>query len=707
MLLFSSLQENKEEDGLEVVLVGEPTRGGSIDRAEGRPLLRSDTSNDSFVLPSRSGSSKVLDPAHQPQQDDYTAHEQPVSSSKGPAIVAGNGSKLHMRFFSEPPVPSFSEISVSDEESDLECLFSDDGSSASHGESMRSHADDDTLSKSGARSLQQVNHSPRSAWRNEDRAAAEEDDMLCDLPEAESTCKKVKVMGGRNAELEEDGDTRKPASLPMSPLPPKSPRTNKLAASGSSMASPYKAVAPLAVPPRSGASTPVFTSPIKSPPGPASDLPAEAKLPTTPLSRPTPLTTQISNSSESHSLSPPAESRHARLPGSLATVASYDISVRSTSDSSDSSSICSGPASPVKSQTSTPPASPTCGGKPGSTSLGITKETMDVLQTISRQQQRQELRINSTCTTPRNNVMTLVIRTPLLGKLNLVEFEFNLSTDDPQEVAKEMVTELGIPETDMKEMAAHIAMLKEKEVGRRAAKVEARVAPPTPTAIAKPPVPPPAHPQPSTKLPDKKDASPARPMALPGRPERKEAAEATPATAQGGAGAKLAQPALIRRPSSGSLTGMGSAHGRNISGSHMQRLPSEKHLLAHLQQQHHQTQAPSPAQATQQQQPQQAAPPALASIPLPTPVSRSSSSDSLLGKSNSQANPRQFMSASSVGSVFGSNPRAHDTDEELDNLSLAEVETGTLPPCLSIHLVHTCSRGRYTSYRSLHLPASF
>lgn len=692
------MQENKEEDGLEVLLRGRPARA-HLDRSEGQSLLRSDTRGSDTSMDS-------LPPRRACLKEGSTSlaySDSSLSSGKAPPLVVSNGSKLHMRFFSEPPAASFSELS--DEESDMEGLYSNEGSIVSKDDS---HADEESLSRSGMRSVQHASHSPRSAWRAEDRVLPEEDDDLCDLPEAESTCKKVKVMGGRNAELEEDSQEAPSgpvAAPPTSPVPPKLQSTPAPAAPPSSTP---------VVPPRSATSTP--PPPLRVPPidvgknvgsGPPSPLPAKP---------PVVVTRQHSSESNQSASTPPAnESGHGRGPGSMTTVASYDISVRSVSESSDSS-CASGPSSPIKSQTSTPPASPIAGGAARVAPVGFTQEAMDVLQCISRQQQRQEQRQHEHqqqggpsassaaggSSGSRSNVMTLVIRTPLLGKLNLVEFEFNLSTDDPEEVAREMVTELGIPETDMKDMAAHIAMLKEKELARRAAKAEARSAPSTaePPAVPAPaqpqaapaapavqalPVPKPiATPAPTVKIPDKKEApSPARPGALPGRVERKEGGTSSSAcpsptvvdssTAGGAASSKPSASSLTRRPSSSSLASSASgapAHARCVSsGSHMQRLPSEKHLLAHHHHQHSLPTVPSSASLASAQ----------AAVPLvpPGPVSRSSSNESLLGSSKNSACNRGLVSVASASSLFGSNPRSHDTDEELENLSLAEVETGT------------------------------
>lgn len=46
--------------------------------------------------------------------------------------------------------------------------------------------------------------------------------------------------------------------------------------------------------------------------------------------------------------------------------------------------------------------------------------------------------------------MTLIIKSPVEGKLKEIQFVFNLELDDALAVvAKEMVMELGIPETGM------------------------------------------------------------------------------------------------------------------------------------------------------------------------------------------------------------------------------------------------------------------
>lgn len=57
------------------------------------------------------------------------------------------------------------------------------------------------------------------------------------------------------------------------------------------------------------------------------------------------------------------------------------------------------------------------------------------------------------------DVLCLVIRAKIKGKLRDIEFEFNMVNDNPQQVAQEMVSAIGLPESDVKDITETIVDL--------------------------------------------------------------------------------------------------------------------------------------------------------------------------------------------------------------------------------------------------------
>ncbi len=67
----------------------------------------------------------------------------------------------------------------------------------------------------------------------------------------------------------------------------------------------------------------------------------------------------------------------------------------------------------------------------------------------------------------RRDVLCLVIRAKIKGKLRDIEFDFHLSEDDATQVAQEMVSELGLPASDLGSVASTIHRLAEESRRQR------------------------------------------------------------------------------------------------------------------------------------------------------------------------------------------------------------------------------------------------
>jgi hypothetical protein len=487
--LDATPQENKDEDVAEVTLLPRP---------EGMPAVAA--SGDVARKPSFRGAGDAAGVAGSLGLDSATSMSISRDSSaeslglskagsqqSGGLGLSKNGSqqslttpcstKVHLRFFSEPAA-TFSELS--DDESDIESFFATESLHSGHSgllEEMRARrdrdeTDDDSSSRSGQKS-QGTAHSPRSAYQKEDKN--EDDDLLSDMPETESTCKKVKVMGARDAELVEENDTKPVPPPTPAPAPAPAPAHEEVRAVPPPSPGPLRSA-------RTPASAPAQPQPVVEPQvQPSSGAPAVDEQP--------PAFTRESRGTSMSGL-PPASASHAHVPMDadeplVLPVVCYDISVRSLSDSSLSTtgSPSSAPGSP---QTKSPSGSPTAADDP--MLLGKVPPVHEVVAALhsiheelppgpadSRHEKTASMMSHRSSTgSSRMSVMTLVIKTMVEGSMKEVEFDFNLQADDPVEVAGEMVTELGIPEQGMVEIAREIGLLKEKELEKRAARQQAR-----------------------------------------------------------------------------------------------------------------------------------------------------------------------------------------------------------------------------------------
>ncbi|EWM22963.1 serine threonine protein kinase [Nannochloropsis gaditana] len=83
-----------------------------------------------------------------------------------------------------------------------------------------------------------------------------------------------------------------------------------------------------------------------------------------------------------------------------------------------------------------------------------------------------QVRVGDTGARASSDVLCLVIRAKMKGKLRDIEFDFHLSDDDASQVAQEMVQELALPASDLGPVAATIRRLADES--RRARAQEAR-----------------------------------------------------------------------------------------------------------------------------------------------------------------------------------------------------------------------------------------
>lgn len=365
--------------------------------------------------------------------------------------------KLHMRFFSEPP-GSISEASDDEgvDEAYIEGIYAHD---LPHIPKPEGH----DITDEG--SVETVSKSPTIVLKEEDRN--DDDDLFDDLPEAESCIKKIKVMVGRNTELVED-----------SPKCLVSPQTTTALPSSLVLPAPSPVITPNKsdTPPKVQSTNSALSSPAQG----------VRKLPN--------LSVSVENSAGVVACppSPLSSSSTTNLPYNI-TVVSVSRDVSSNSSLSDSSS----PASPFKSPCASPPSTPSScdssvrGGErksspsKGSVIPGAPKGEQLIAELHKIKSTRESegpegsakpaAKPNtsekaSSLSGSRAATMTFLIKTPMAGKMKEVQFEFNLGTDDPLSVAREMITDLELPEEDFEKIVKTISTLRDKELARRASK---------------------------------------------------------------------------------------------------------------------------------------------------------------------------------------------------------------------------------------------
>lgn len=371
--------------------------------------------------------------------------------------------KLHMRFFSEPP-GSISEASDDEEgvdEAYIEGIYAHDLPHLSKPD-PHDNSDDEASGTSASKS-------PTTVLKEEDRN--DDDDLFDDLPEAESCIKKIKVMVGRNTELVEDSPKCRTSSETTS-----APPSSLSLPAPSPVVDSKKLSPPMKVQPTSSA----LSSPSLG----------IRKLPNLSVSVETPAGVVACPPS------PLSSSATTDLPYNI-TVVSVSRDASSNSSLSDSSS----PASPFKSPCASPPSTPSScdssvrGGEPksspskGSVTPGVPKGEQLIAELHKIKSTRELVGLDGSAKSAaksstsekstslsgsRPATMTFLIKTPMAGKMKEVQFEFNLGTDDPLSVAREMITDLELPEEDFEKIVKTITTLREKELARRLSKQTVR-----------------------------------------------------------------------------------------------------------------------------------------------------------------------------------------------------------------------------------------